>query len=150
MRKYLILLALLAGATSLVTAVPTLSASGASRPHLSAGLGVGVMYGGLGTNIEYRVNSQAAVTAGVGLDGQNEWLAGARYYFKPEGEGPRGRVTLGVGDVTTKSDNPFSDERKTRAIAAIGWTWANAANNFRGISIDLSTRGDFPWGISSS
>ena len=57
--------------------------------RMSLGLGVGAMYGQVGTNLEYRFTDQISATAGIGLDGEGNWFGGVRYSLKPAGEGSR-------------------------------------------------------------
>ncbi|HEX2950027.1 MAG TPA: hypothetical protein VHV83_10775 [Armatimonadota bacterium] len=115
-----------------------------TNSRLHGGLGIGMMYGEAGANIEYRLTNQLSATTGIGLNGDGQWFVGGRYYFKPEGHGPRGRFTLGVAN---SSDDIFSDDDNvTKGIIAIGWTWANKDNGFKGFDIDVTTNGGFSVG----
>jgi len=147
MHKFILLLATLLVLTTVALAVPPYPVqvkpvNTDSTPKFSAGLGIGLMYGGLGTNVEYRLNQQASLTAGIGLDGRGEWLLGGRYYFKPEGEGSRGRFTVGVGSINKSKDIiPRHYDEFTKGILAIGWSWANADTDYKGFDIDITTEG---------
>lgn len=118
-----------------------------SRQRFNSGVGAGVMYGELGANLEYRMTEQAALTTGIGLNGEDQWFGGARYYFKPEGKGVRGRITAGVAR-TGHGNRLFgsSDDLTTRGVVGIGWSWANANNDYRGFSFDLTTTGSVSLG----
>ena len=139
MKTLLLLLCL--SFTTAVFAIPV--TLGTSNPSpLSGGPGVGIMYGKLGANLEYRLSHQISLTAGLGLDGEGGWFAGGRMYFKPDGgRGPRGRFTVGVGEIDTGGH--FSHNG---AVLGIGWSWANAGNDFHGPSIDVTTLGDISVG----
>ncbi len=147
MHRQIIMAALLLALSAVALAIPpysppSLSDDSGSSVKFSGGLGVGVMYGGLGTNVEYRATDQVSLTAGLGLDGHGQWLAGARYYFKPAGHGARGRFTLGVGEIARDKDIiPDGHDSMMKGVLGIGWSWANADHDFRGWDIDITTEG---------
>jgi hypothetical protein len=105
--------------------------------RINLGLGAGLMYGEIGTNVEYHVTQAVSVTAGIGLNGESNWFAGGRYYLKPEGKGPRSRITLGLG--TLERDG--GDRQLIRPYFAVGGSWANAESDFSGWDVDLTTNG---------
>lgn len=151
MSKVIFIIALLLACAAATIAVPPYSPPAAAQlsgaPKFSGGLGAGVMYGGLGTNVEYRISDMASLTAGLGLDGNGQWLLGGRMYFKPAGQGIRGRFSLGVGDIQRNADLfTRSDDNVLKGLMSIGWTSANADNDFRGWDFDITTEGRISFG----
>jgi hypothetical protein len=113
----------------------------APTTRVNLGLGGGLMYGELGTNFEYHATQAFSVTAGIGLNGEGKWFAGARYYLKPEGKGPRSRVTLGMGTLERQNKDTV-----ILPYFAVGGSWANAETDFSGWDVDLTTNGRVSFG----
>lgn len=102
----------------------------------SLGLGVGQIYGELGTNVEYRMTDVISLSGGLGLNGDNNWFLGARAYLKPAGTArTRSRVTIGVA---THEEN---GRQPVQALLAVGGTWSNSGNDYSGFDIDITTQG---------
>jgi hypothetical protein len=115
----------------------------ASSPF-SLGLGVGTMYGQAGTNLEYHASQYLSGTVGAGLNGKSNWFAGTRFYMRPEGSGTRPRITVGLG---TNGDNSLTGSaRGTKVIFAVGGTWGNGNNDYRGFDVDISSIGSISVG----
>jgi len=114
-----------------------------ARPttHFSLGLGVGPMYGEGGANLEYYVTPQLSATAGVGMHRDPGWFAGARFYMKQAGSGPRARITVGVAQMSSEFLGINAGSGDPRAVFAVGASWANADNDYRGFDVDLTTEG---------
>jgi len=113
-------------------------------PNISGGLGVGLMYGGLGANLEVPITPQLVPTIGIGLNGDGGYLVGGRIYFRPDQPTTDavGRITLGFAHCyhpyLTLKDHHHAD----RPVAGIGWSWANARGSaLHGFEIDATIDG---------
>ncbi|HOS43901.1 MAG TPA: hypothetical protein PK794_09445 [Armatimonadota bacterium] len=120
-----------------------LAAPDVDLTRFSLGLGAGQMYGELGTNIEYRLDEQFAVSGGFGLNGDGNWFLGGRMYLKPASTArTRSRITVGVATEEEGNRQP------TKLVVAVGGTWSNARNEFSGWNVDISTEGKISFGYS--
>jgi len=103
-------------------AVPALSAEG---NQFRLGIGVGVPYGGIGVNGEYRINNYASVGAGLGYfqyDGPG-WALGAMYYPLKNVNAFNSRLTGYLGRLGTLK---WSDGRHESIIGGAlggGFEW---------------------------
>jgi hypothetical protein len=129
--RILILTALACGLWMAAAAAPAVD-----MQRFSLGLGVGQMYGEVGTNIEYRMTDVVSLSGGLGLNGDNNWFLGGRAYLKPAGTArTRSRITVGIA---TSEEN---GRQPVKALLAVGGTWSNAGNEFSGFDIDITTEG---------
>lgn len=135
--RTLIIAALALGLWAAVAAAPTIDPS----RSFSLGLGVGQMYGQVGTNIEYRATDILSLSGGIGLNGESNWFVGGRVYLKPASTAhTRSRITVGVATVDENGRHP------SRLLLAVGGCWCNAKNEFSGWDIDLTTDGRISFG----
>lgn len=109
--------------------------------NFSTGVGIGPVYGGYGANLEYRIMPNYSATMGIGLDGENQWLIGGRYYLGPDASKTRARITLGYGEMETNNDIFSHKNEEHKVMLGIGWTNAKPSNHYRGWAIDITTQG---------
>jgi hypothetical protein len=136
MLRTLVLCAVLLGALALAGA-----ASIKGAPQLSAGLGAGIMYGGIGANVEYAATDQIVATAGLGLTGDYGFFVGGRYFFRAESPSARARLTLGYGHVKRAYLSLKDVDNSERLILGIGWSFADTRTGKGGLELDLTVDG---------
>jgi hypothetical protein len=103
----------------------------------SVGLGGGYLYGVVGGNAEFRYTPRVSLAGGIGIGGA---FAGAHYYLKPAASPLRYRLTAGVSAQLFGNDDGSYDYSPVPTFG-FGLTWATARTNYRGVNVDLSTRG---------
>ena len=97
---------------------------------ISSGPGLGVMYAGVGVNVEYHMNESFSVAGGVNpFTSDFRWtLAG---FFHPD---VNNRLRLSVG--LTNTLDIFSSDRDTEPFLGLGWA-PSKQDNYRGWNIDI-------------
>ncbi len=117
----------------------------AERAALSGAFGVGLTYGQIGANVEYRVTEQVSADAGFGLNGKYAWFAGGYFYLKPESKGVRTRLLTGVGTVYGRN-GAGRWVGYDKFVLGIGVSWANRDKDYHGPEVDVTTSGDLSLG----
>jgi hypothetical protein len=69
------------------------------------------------------------------------WFAGARFYLKPAGHGLRARLTVGATQSSSEFLSISNGHGPVKAILAVGGSWANEDNDYRGFDFDITTQG---------
>jgi len=139
---FLTLLALMLFATAAISAdIAPYQVSVRPTTHFDLGLGLGPMYGEGGANLEYFATPQVSATAGVGMHRDPGWFVGGRFYMKPAGHGPRARITVGLAQTSPQFLGVSNVTGKPKAIFAVGGSWANADDDYRGFDFDLTSVG---------
>mgnify|MGYP000530703033 FL=1 len=87
---------------------------------MSIGVGVGIPFGGLGLNYEYRLNDYAALIMGLGFVPENVgYNAGVRFYYPKPTATFRGRLSVLYG-VNAIEDNIYTDKYETQTGLSVG------------------------------
>ncbi len=110
-------------------------------PELSGALGAGLMYGGLGANVEYAATDQMSATAGLDLTGDYGFFVGGRYYFRADSPNARGRITLGYAHVQRAYLSLKDVDHTDRLVLGIGWSFADTRTGKGGLELDLTVDG---------
>jgi hypothetical protein len=119
--------------------------------HFRIGAGVGIPYGGVGVNSEYRIKKYASVAAGLGYvthDGPG-WALGAMFYPLKNTGRFNPRLTGYAGRVATIEWNNGRHEGRNGGIIGGGFEW----RAYRMVSLDFDLFyiiKDLPAGFQSS
>jgi len=101
-------------------------------PKITSGPGLGVMYGGVGVNVEYHMNERTSIAGGANpFSSDFRWtLAGLLH---PDAGN---RLRLSAGLTNTLDFFSGDDDRSTEPFLGLGWA-PGRNENYRGWNFDI-------------